>query len=609
MTDYFEDLNFDDLDYDINENEELQDYLKFEKKKENDEIPKPTDLVISTRSAKCIINELTNINLANVVSYISKNIIENHIFEKNDYFIQGIEVENMILRFDDIFRKKKNRDYYIKFYGEIIDISNKEDINLMYNHLHLLENNSLKKQGKQKDKKNKKDNEHFYNSCSILMKGGPKHKTVNIKLFNNGKISLTGAKEEKDGYDACVFLLQELKKQDNIFIHDKTELNNTLLKEDVLKICTCIENNSSKIFNDIKKILNKSNIKVDIKTLKSFVEKDNIFESFEELLEENKLQNIIQMIEKIESINKSENKEVINDGFRTLFLKKKIQNSDYEEHIQILIEQHHLDESINDNIYSIILEEDKNKYKLFNELKHRLKKLIMIQGIYLVKPYKNEFKYQVYWKDEQFEDSWYSSSELIELGYEKLLNIHQDKINSYQKNIDEAFIDKFSVSMINSDFKTNYRINLIEFLDILNKSDKNIFIKFNPERYRGLIIGYFWNKNKEIQDGCCHCKNECFSKKKKSKKLSNLTDVCKKITIAIFKTGSVIITGGNLIEQINDAYKFINDLFGEHYHEIIKLSIHDYEKEDKKSIKNKKGVKHSKKSIQNETNEKIESVI
>ena len=33
MTDYFEDLNFDDLDYDINENEELQDYLDFEKKK------------------------------------------------------------------------------------------------------------------------------------------------------------------------------------------------------------------------------------------------------------------------------------------------------------------------------------------------------------------------------------------------------------------------------------------------------------------------------------------------------------------------------------------------------------------------------------------------
>jgi len=209
-----EDLNFDNLDYDINENEELQDYLKFEKKKETNEIqiPIPTPLIISTRSAKCILNDLTNINLANVVSCISKKIIENHIFEKTDYFIQGIEVENMILRFDDIFKKKKNRDYYINFYGEAIDISNKEDIMLMYNHLHLLENNSLKKQGKQKDKKNKKENEHFYNSCSILVKGGPTHKIVNIKLFNNGKISLTGAKKERDGYDACVFLLQELKK-------------------------------------------------------------------------------------------------------------------------------------------------------------------------------------------------------------------------------------------------------------------------------------------------------------------------------------------------------------------------------------------------------------
>jgi len=97
MTEYFEDLNFNNLDYDINENEKLQDYLNFEKKKENNDIPIPTPLIISTRSAKCILNDLTNINLANVVSFISKKIIENHIFEKTDYFIQGIEVENMIL--------------------------------------------------------------------------------------------------------------------------------------------------------------------------------------------------------------------------------------------------------------------------------------------------------------------------------------------------------------------------------------------------------------------------------------------------------------------------------------------------------------------------------
>ena len=588
MTEYFEDLNFNNLDYDINENEELQDYLNFEKKKENNDIPIPTPLIISTRSAKCILNDLTNINLANVVSFISKKIIENHIFEKTDYFIQGIEVENMILRFDDIFKKKKNRDYYINFYGEAIDISNKEDIMLMYNHLHLLENNSLKKQGKQKDKKNKKENEHFYNSCSILVKGGPTHKIVNIKLFNNGKISLTGAKKERDGYDACVFLLEELKKQDNIFLHDKSELQDILIKDDIQNILTEIQINSSKILNDVKIILNKSNIKKNIKELKTFITKEDIFEDFEDLLDQHKCNIIIYNICKIDKINELENedKESIIHKFNTLFSKKNVEDNEYIEHIQMLLDNYKLDESIFDIIMNIISEQEKNKHKLFIEIKHKLKKFKIIDGIYLVQVYKKEFKYQVYWNDECFDDGWYSQTELNELGYNKLLNYHQEKVNSYQKNIDKSYIDKFSISMINSDFKTQYRINLVKFLDILNESEKNIFIKFNPERYRGLIIGYFWNENKEIQDGCCNCKHECYNKKK-SKKLSGLSDVCKKITIAIFKTGSVIITGGNLVQQIDDAYIFINQFFKKNYNQIIKLSIHDYQNEKEVVIKSK----------------------
>ena len=588
MTEYFEDLNFNNLDYDINENEELQDYLNFEKKIENNDIPIPTPLIISTRSAKCILNDLTNINLANVVSFISKKIIENHIFEKTDYFIQGIEVENMILRFDDIFKKKKNRDYYINFYGEAIDISNKEDIMLMYNHLHLLENNSLKKQGKQKDKKNKKEIEHFYNSCSILVKGGPTHKIVNIKLFNNGKISLTGAKKESDGHDACVFLLEELKKQDNIFLHDKSELQDILIKDDIQNILTEIQINSSKILNDVKIILNKSNIKKNIKELKTFITKEDIFEDFEDLLDQHKCNIIIYNICKIDKINELENedKESIIHKFNTLFSKKNVEDNEYIEHIQMLLDNYKLDESIFDIIMNIISEQEKNKHKLFIEIKHKLKKFKIIDGIYLVQVYKKEFKYQVYWNDECFDDGWYSQTELNELGYNKLLNYHQEKVNSYQKNIDKSYIDKFSISMINSDFKTQYRINLVKFLDILNESEKNIFIKFNPERYRGLIIGYFWNENKEIQDGCCNCKHECYNNKK-SKKLSGLSDVCKKITIAIFKTGSVIITGGNLVQQIDDAYIFINQLFKKHYNQIIKLSIHDYQNEKEVVIKSK----------------------
>jgi TATA-box binding protein (TBP) (component of TFIID and TFIIIB) len=235
----------------------------------------------------------------------------------------------------------------------------------MLNNIHILENNSLKKHGRQKEKK---DNEYFYNSCSIITKASSDIKSVNIKLFNNGRITLTGAKSETDGYYACIVLLEEMKKEKSIFvdlIKDETEENNII----------------------------------------------------------------------------------------------------------------------------------------FNELK----------------------------------------------------------------------IVNYKITMINSDFDTNFKIDLIKLLNILNTNEKELFTKFNPEKYRGLIIGFFWNTDKKIQDGKCLCKSKC-----NGKGCGTGDGKCKKITIAIFKSGCIIITGSNLIKQTEDAYKSINNIFNKYYHDIIKLSILDF---------------------------------
>jgi TATA-box binding protein (TBP) (component of TFIID and TFIIIB) len=228
----------------------------------------------------------------------------------------------------------------------------------MLSNIEQLENNSLKKHGRQKKKK---DNEHFYNSCSIIVKGALDIKCVNIKLFNNGKITLTGSKYEFDGYKSCIVLLEEMKKNKNIF----------------LNIC--------------------------------------------------------------------------------------------------------------------------------------------------------------------------------------------------DKDIDILTIANYKITMINSDFDTNFKIDLLKLLDILNNEEKDLFTKFNPEKYRGLIIGYYWNTEKIEKDGRCVCKLKCNGK-------GNGTGdgQCKKITISVFKSGSIIITGGRLVKQIDDAYKKINSILKKHYNSIIKLSILDY---------------------------------
>jgi len=331
-------------------------FMKMINNKDNEKIPEPTYFTISTQSAMCNIDGVSNVDLSKIVVHIGKKIIKNIVFKEDlTYLIRGIVVENLIIRFDESYLKKYKKPY-IKYFGNVIDPTNREECMLMLNNISVLENNSLKKHGRQKKKK---DNEHFYNSCSIIVKADLTIKCVNVKLFNNGKITLTGSKDETDGYYATKVLLEDLKSNPDIF----TDINPS----------------------DIKK----------------------------------------------------------------------------------------------------------------------------------------------------------------------------------------ANIVNYKITMINSDFNTNFKIDLSKFLNILNEKEKDLFTKFNPEKYRGLIIGYYWNLKNDIQDGRCLCKTKCKGK-------GSGENQCKKITISIFKSGSIIITGGRLIKQIEDAYKLINNLLKKYYHDIIKLSILDY---------------------------------
>jgi TATA-box binding protein (TBP) (component of TFIID and TFIIIB) len=170
-------------------------------------------------------------------------------------------------------------------------------------------------------------------------------------------------------------------------------------------------------------------------------------------------------------------------------------------------------------------------------------------------------------------------------------------IDMDEENINKLQIVNYKITMINSDFDTNFKIDLLKLLNILNTKEKELFTKFNPEKYRGLIIGYYWNSDKKIQDGKCLCKNKCNGKG------SGIGDgECKKITISIFKSGSIIITGGRLIKQIEDAYKSINNILKQNYHDIMKLSILDFidedETEEENDVMNEKYIEE-KKEIKN----------
>ena len=130
--------------------------------------------------------------------------------------------------------------------------------------------------------------------------------------------------------------------------------------------------------------------------------------------------------------------------------------------------------------------------------------------------------------------------------------------------------------MINTDFKsylndtleTKFLIRRKILHKILISEEYNNKCSFEPGRYHGVKLEYFWNSDKEKLDGICVCKKHCFGKG-----TGHGENNCKKITIAIFESGSVLITGGISFEQINEAYNYITFILNKHKNEIQKSDL------------------------------------
>ena len=77
---------------------------------------------------------------------------------------------------------------------------------------------------------------------------------------------------------------------------------------------------------------------------------------------------------------------------------------------------------------------------------------------------------------------------------------------------------------------------------------KGFYNSYDPDEYPGVLTKYYYNENNTIQ-GICNCAPHCSSKEKHS--------ICTKITISVFRPGSVIITGARNISQLLTAYELI----------------------------------------------------
>jgi TATA-box binding protein (TBP) (component of TFIID and TFIIIB) len=151
-----------------------------------------------------------------------------------------------------------------------------------------------------------------------------------------------------------------------------------------------------------------------------------------------------------------------------------------------------------------------------------------------------------------------------------------EKNNDLTSNIENIKFNNFIIRMINTDFKSFTDSSMQNKFLIRRKILHKILINeiynnkcsFEPGRYHGVKLEYFWNSNKEKLDGICNCSKHCFGKGS-----GNGENNCKKITIAIFESGSVLITGGISFEQIDEAYKYITNILNIHKLEIQKSDL------------------------------------
>jgi TATA-box binding protein (TBP) (component of TFIID and TFIIIB) len=155
------------------------------------------------------------------------------------------------------------------------------------------------------------------------------------------------------------------------------------------------------------------------------------------------------------------------------------------------------------------------------------------------------------------------------------ISIPIEDIELKAKIIDEPhnyFVSDTETVMINSDLSINHNINLKKMSKVLKKL--GMFNTYYPDEYPGVLTKYYYNPTNKIQ-GICSCTPHCSTKEKHS--------VCTKITISIFRPGSIIITGPRNTTQLMLAHDLIIKILKEHI-DSVKGGLDNEDDEDSKQI-------------------------
>ena len=130
-------------------------------------------------------------------------------------------------------------------------------------------------------------------------------------------------------------------------------------------------------------------------------------------------------------------------------------------------------------------------------------------------------------------------------------------------------ITRYNITLINSDFYIGFKLNRGNVYDyILNNC--GLLCDYDPCIYQGVLIKFYWNSSKEVQDGKCNCTKSCNGKGD-----GNGDGNCRKITVSIFQSGNIIITGKCCRDELYYIYNFIVDLLHKNVDELKQITFTD----------------------------------
>ena len=128
-------------------------------------------------------------------------------------------------------------------------------------------------------------------------------------------------------------------------------------------------------------------------------------------------------------------------------------------------------------------------------------------------------------------------------------------------------IQKFAIQLLNSDYKMSAMLKRAELHRILSQQYR-LSSTLETTIYQGVNTKYYYNEEAapEAPRGICMCPKFCTGQGDGTK-----IGACKKITIAAFQTGSIIITGARNRKQLDEAYGYINEILQRHREQIAKV--------------------------------------